>query len=148
MTTSGIMPENFQTIECPTSNCHWNETLWQDIGSSSYPKGVIAVRNPSYLLRPEAIESLFYLYRITGDEKYQDMAWVMFQTIEKHTRTQWANAGLENVMAKHPSKKDSMQSFWMAEGLKYLYLIFSETDLISLDDFVFNTEAHPFRISK
>jgi mannosyl-oligosaccharide alpha-1,2-mannosidase len=41
-----------------------------------------------------------------------------------------------------------MQSFWTAETLKYLYLIFSEPDLISLDDYVFNTEAHPFRIPK
>lgn len=40
------------------------------------------------------------------------------------------------------------QSFWIAETLKYLYLIFSEPDLISLDDYVFNTEAHPFRIPK
>lgn len=40
------------------------------------------------------------------------------------------------------------QSFWIAETLKYFYLIFSEPDLISLDDYVFNTEAHPFRLPK
>lgn len=40
------------------------------------------------------------------------------------------------------------QSFWMAETLKYFYLIFSEPDLISLDDYVFNTEAHPLRLPK
>jgi len=38
-----------------------------------------------------------------------------------------------------------MESFWMAETLKYFYLIFSEPELVSLDDFVFNTEAHPLR---
>jgi mannosyl-oligosaccharide alpha-1,2-mannosidase len=41
-----------------------------------------------------------------------------------------------------------MQSFWMAETLKYFFLVFSEPDVISLDDFVLNTEAHPFRIPK
>jgi mannosyl-oligosaccharide alpha-1,2-mannosidase len=41
---------------------------------------------------------------------------------------------------------DSMESFWMAETLKYFYLIFSEPDVLSLDDWVFNTEAHPFRL--
>jgi mannosyl-oligosaccharide alpha-1,2-mannosidase len=40
------------------------------------------------------------------------------------------------------------QSFWIAETLKYFYLVFSEPDLISLDDYVFNTEAHPLRIPK
>ena len=145
-TPSGIMPENYQAIKCP-SNCQWNETFWQEHGSF-YPKGFTAVRDPRYHLRPEAIETLFYMYRIKGDAKYQDMAWDMFQTIEKHTGTEFANAELANVMADPPPKMDFMQSFWTAEAIKYLYLIFGETNLISLDDFVFNTEAHPFRIPK
>jgi mannosyl-oligosaccharide alpha-1,2-mannosidase len=40
------------------------------------------------------------------------------------------------------------QSFWIAETLKYFYLIFSDPELISLDDYVFNTEAHPLKIPK
>lgn len=37
------------------------------------------------------------------------------------------------------------QSFWLAETLKYFYLIFSPPELISLDDYVLNTEAHPLK---
>jgi len=40
---------------------------------------------------------------------------------------------------------DEMESFWLAETLKYFYLLFSTPDVISLDDWVLNTEAHPFR---
>jgi mannosyl-oligosaccharide alpha-1,2-mannosidase len=145
-TPSGIMPENYETKRCVLPRCEWNETEWQQQESSSSPKGFIAVRDARYHLRPEAIESLFYMYRITGDIIYQDLAWDMFQTIEKQTATEFGNAALTDILSNPPPKTDFMESFWMAEGLKYLYLLFSETDLISLDEFVFNTEAHPFRI--
>ena len=39
-----------------------------------------------------------------------------------------------------------MQSFFLAETLKYLYLLFSPTTVIPLDEWVFNTEAHPLKI--
>jgi mannosyl-oligosaccharide alpha-1,2-mannosidase len=142
------MPENYQTMKCPTPDCQWNESLRQEQGNAFYPKGFTAVRDPRYHLRPEAIESLFYMYRIKGDTKYQDLAWDIFQNIEKQTGTEFANAELANVLSDPPPKMDFMQSFWTAEGIKYLYLIFSELELISLDDYVLNTEARPFRIPK
>jgi len=43
-------------------------------------------------------------------------------------------------------KTDKMETFFFAETLKYLYLIFSEAELIPLDQYVFNTEAHPLKI--
>lgn len=58
------------------------------------------------------------------------------------------NTALEDVTNNTEVRMDSMESFWMAETLKYFYLVFSEPELISLDDFVFNTEAHPFRLPK
>ena len=104
---------------------------------------------PPLPYRPEAIESLFILYRITGDETLLEDAWTMFRAIEKHTRTEYGNAALRNAMRDPPDKMDAMESFWTAETLKYFYLIFSEDpDLISLDEWVFNTEAHPFRRPK
>lgn len=73
----------------------------------------------------------------------------MFQAIINNTRTgtEYPNATLRDVMVGgSPAQVDSMESFWMAETLKFFYLIFSEPDKISLDDYVSNTEAHPFRI--
>ena len=98
-----------------------------------------------YILRPEAIESVFILYRITGDKRYQEAAWQMFQSIERATRTDIAHAAVYDVRVAVPQKSDRMESFWLAETLKYFYLIFGETGDISLDEWVLNTEAHPFK---
>ena len=145
---SGIAPENFATTPCQEpSTCKWNETHWELEGRGA-AKGFTAARDRQYHLRPEAIESLFYMHRISGEEKYQDMAWEMFQSIERQTRTKYGNAKLVDVFADPAPKTDFMESFWLCETLKYLYLIFSPPDLISLDDFVLSTEAHPFRIPK
>ena len=76
------------------------------------------------------------MYRITGDTIYQEKAWKMFQAIEKHSKTDIAYAALEDVTVLKPPKSDAMESFWPAETLKYFYLIFSEPDVISLDDYV------------
>ena len=98
--------------------------------------------------RPEAIESVFVLYRITGDESLRDRAWNMFNTIIRHSITDIAHAALEDCTKAPPTKYDRMESYWLAETLKYFYLIFSEPDVVSLDDYVLNTEAHPLRRSR
>ncbi|KAG0293545.1 hypothetical protein BGZ98_002122 [Dissophora globulifera] len=97
-----------------------------------------------YILRPETLESLWVLYRLTGEKKYQDKAWEIFQSLEANCRTKTAYSGLTNV--NQPRSYDNkMESFFLAETMKYLYLIFSTPDVISLDDFVLNTEAHPIK---
>jgi mannosyl-oligosaccharide alpha-1,2-mannosidase len=68
----------------------------------------------------------------------------MFQSITKHTLTKFGHAALSDVSVVRPPKVNSMESFWTAETLKYFWLIFSEPDVVSLDQWVFNTEAHPF----
>jgi mannosyl-oligosaccharide alpha-1,2-mannosidase len=68
--------------------------------------------------RPEAIESVFVLYRITGDTKYQDTAWNMFAAIKRASETDLSFAAISNVMVPNPPKVDSQESFWMAETLK------------------------------
>ncbi|CBY34739.1 unnamed protein product [Oikopleura dioica] len=101
--------------------------------------------NDYYILRPETVESYFYLWRLTKDEKYREWAWDVVQALEKHCRTEFGFAGLKSV--KTGQKNEIQESFLLAETLKYLYLIFSDDELISLDEFVFNTEAHPLRIN-
>lgn len=100
------------------------------------------------LQRPETIESLFYLYRLTGNKTYQDWGWEIFQSFEKYTRLADGYTSISNV--QNPANvgvKNKMESFWIAETLKYLYLLFSDDmDLVSLDTFVFNTEGHPLPI--
>ena len=88
---------------------------------------------------PEAIESMFVLYRITGDPSLADSAWRMFESIDNATRTDIAHSAIADVTlpVDHASQKlDQCESFWFAETLKYFYLIFSEPELVSLEEFV------------
>ncbi|KAJ4334438.1 hypothetical protein N0V87_006872 [Didymella glomerata] len=186
---TGISPEVFKTLPCESrTHCPWNETLWHNkilyaygskyssdpaqlASDKALPPGWTSIRDKRYLLRPEAIESVFILYRITGKQEYLDAAWDMFTAVVAHTRTLYANGQLLDVTGqtgfgdeqytvgqryrgqgpatvRRGNVEDKMESFWTAETLKYFYLIFSTPDMVSLDDWVFNTEAHPFRRPK
>lgn len=135
-TATGIMPEIFSVKKCPDddSSCDWTD---EDASQSDKHRGFTGIPDTSYQLRPEAIESVFIMYRITGDPIWQEKGWAMFQAIIKYTTTELANARLKDVTnAVNPEKTDQMESFWLAETLKYFFLLFSEPDLVSLDDFV------------
>ncbi|KAG7195741.1 mannosyl-oligosaccharide alpha-1,2-mannosidase [Scheffersomyces spartinae] len=100
------------------------------------------------LQRPETVESLFILYRLTGDVKYRKMGYEIFRNFVKYTRYVNKNGDatytcLLDVTSKN-GLKDSTESFWFAETLKYLYLLFDDTNKLPLDKYVFNTEAHAF----
>ncbi|PKK18029.1 mannosidase, alpha, class 1B, member 1 [Columba livia] len=101
------------------------------------------------LLRPETVESLFYMYRFTGDKKYQDWGWEILQNFNKYTRVPTGGyTSINNVQnPSNPEPRDKMESFFLGETLKYMFLLFSDDiDLINLDKYVFNTEAHPLPI--
>ncbi|POS68658.1 glycosyl hydrolase family 47 [Diaporthe helianthi] len=144
---TGLMPEITGFVACPTLEpCEWDEKRWAEEGDQELAKGFRHARDARYILRPEAIESIFYLFRITGREELRETAWKMFQSVVKATETGLAYSAIKDVRAKgETEKEDFMESFWTAETLKYFYLIFSPPDLISLDEWVLNTEAHPFR---
>ncbi|XP_064628473.1 mannosyl-oligosaccharide 1,2-alpha-mannosidase IA-like [Lineus longissimus] len=101
-----------------------------------------------YILRPEVIETWFYMWRLTKDQKYRDWGWEAVQGMEKHCRTEGGYSGIRDVYQVTPPKDDVQQSFFLAETLKYLYLLFSDDSLLPLDKWVINTEAHPFPINR
>ncbi|RDA92386.1 hypothetical protein CP533_4718 [Ophiocordyceps camponoti-saundersi (nom. inval.)] len=150
-TPAGIGPEVFQwaTMESGASRPPQQQQRF-------YDKSGFWTTEGSYILRPETVESIYYAYRYTGDKKWQDMAWQAFNSIVKQCRTGSGFAQLNDVMQPNGGGYiDQMQSFFLAETLKYLYLIFApDSDVqLSLHDgdkskFVFNTEAHPLRIRR
>jgi mannosyl-oligosaccharide alpha-1,2-mannosidase len=173
ITQTGIMPESFYVVPCTDpDDCPWNDDAWGAgmLQMNSFdekpsdkqlpmgerlklkaerlrmPKGMTAIGSREYKLRPEAIESVFVLYRITGDEIWREHAWTMFRAIVEQTRTEHAFSNIEDVTKNDSRKMDRMESYWIAETLKYFYLIFSSPDVVSLDEWVLNTEAHPFRL--
>jgi hypothetical protein len=103
---------------------------------------------PHYLLRPETVESFFVLYHLTGDPVYREWGWEVFQAIERYCRTQAGYGSIRDVRRTNiMAPDDKMESFFLAETLKYLYLLFDpETPIDMLHKHVFNTEAHPLRI--
>lgn len=101
------------------------------------------ITDPSYPLRPEIIESAYYLYSYSGDSKYLDMGQTYFEGLQKYCRAEHAYAAMKNVETK--DKADAMESFFFAETLKYLYLLYAPRNTVDLRKSVFNTEAHPLR---
>jgi ER degradation enhancer, mannosidase alpha-like 2 len=96
-----------------------------------------------YPLRPEIVESAYYLYHFTGDEKYLQMGKTFFEDTIKYCKTEVAYTGLKSVVTKE--KADYMHSFFFAETLKYYYLLFAPPKTLDFKKVVFNTEAHPIR---
>ncbi|MGZ8844791.1 MAG: glycoside hydrolase family 47 protein, partial [Pyrinomonadaceae bacterium] len=113
------------------------------------------VVSPAYHLRPEIVESTYYLYhygtrasRSQSSAKldanhHQQMGAMMWRDFVKHCRTDVGYAALKSVVTKE--KSDSMQSFLFAETFKYFYLLFAPPRTLDFDRVIFNTEAHPVR---
>eukprot|EP00397_Hematodinium_sp_SG-2012_P039287 GEMP01042873.1.p1 GENE.GEMP01042873.1~~GEMP01042873.1.p1 ORF type:complete len:550 (+),score=109.55 GEMP01042873.1:104-1753(+) len=97
------------------------------------------------VLRPETAESIFYLFYYTGDPRYRRMAGHIIDAFEKEARCPYGYCSIRNVLESPTTKQPDMESFFLAETLKYLYLTFvrSPKEVLDLDTFVFNTEAHP-----
>lgn len=99
-----------------------------------------------YILRPETVESFFILNKLTGDPIYREWGWEMFQSLEKFSRTEYAYGHVHDVTDPNTYAEDKMESFFLAETMKYLYLLFDpDTEIDVLNKHVFNTEAHPMR---
>ncbi|KAF1977178.1 seven-hairpin glycosidase [Bimuria novae-zelandiae CBS 107.79] len=144
---SRVMP-TFPAIYSPQVPLNHEEYVKMRLEEERLPLGVTRIKAREYILRPEAIESVWYMYRLTGDSYWREAGWRMFEAIETHTKTLHGNSAIDDVTKTSPTLNDSMESFWLAETLKYYYLLFSEEDVVSLDEWVLNTEAHPFRRPK
>src|SRR6058998_1052277 len=94
-----------------------------------------------YHLRPEIVESTYYLYHYTGDPEYQRMSKKMFDDFVKYCRAEGGYAALADVITKQ--QVDEMESFVLAETFKYFYLLFASPGTVDFDKAIFNTEAHP-----
>ncbi len=110
-----------------------------------FSKLIVVDGAAAYHLRPEISESAFYLYRMTGDALYQQMGEKIFDDLVTYCRTDVGYSHIADVRTME--KLDQMESFFLTETLKYLYLLFASKEVIDLNKYVFNTEAHPLRIS-
>lgn len=118
--------------------------MWQvnGIEPEVYDYRSHAVPYKGYALRPEIVESTYYLHHYTHDAKYLAMGRTMFRDFVRWCRTDAGYAALSDVVSK--TKKDRMESYVFAETFKYYYLLFAP-EAIDFDAVTFNTEAHPLR---
>jgi mannosidase alpha-like ER degradation enhancer 2 len=126
--------------------------MWQQHGiePEEFNYKTMTVISPGYPLRPEIVESAYYLhhYALAGGRKtdaasYAQQGQLMFADFVKYCRTEEGYAALKSVLTKEQS--DSMQSFVFAETFKYFYLLSAPPKTLDFDKVIFNTEAHPIR---
>jgi len=96
-------------------------------------------------LNPEIIESAYYLHQITGKERYLQMIQKYWSDMKNCCQNDVAFHSIENVETME--KKDYLATFFFAETLKYFYVAVADKDEFNFDDYIFNTEAHPFKKS-
>ena len=120
-------------------------TMWNQSGiePEEFDYRAMKITSPGYPLRPEIVESTYYLYHYTKDPKYLAMGEQLWRDFVKHCRTDDGYAALKDVVTKE--KSDSMQSFLFAETFKYFYLLFAPEKALDFNRVIFNTEAHPLR---
>lgn len=163
-TATGLAPEiSYFHIDNPPRQWRFDDPGWTAPYSDDFDSRApwrqdfdMHAQDVHNLQRPETVESLFYMYHITRDPMYREWGWEMFEAFRTHTAVAddvtgdvYAYASLGTVLenpVRPRSRRDNMESFWLAETLKYFYLLFSELDgtdgLPQLEDVVINTEAH------
>ncbi|KAJ7034530.1 glycoside hydrolase family 47 protein [Mycena alexandri] len=102
----------------------------------------------AYLLRPEAVETFYIMWRTTKDVKWRERGWAVFEALERNSRVRYGYTSVRYLDEDNhkPFQFDDMPSWFLAETLKYLFLLFTDEDLVPMDKWVFNTEAHPLPV--
>lgn len=147
-------PRNLKTAKSLMYTCYnyFNSSatgLAPEIGKFNDEKDLYVTEHDKfYLLRPETIESMYILNYYTHDPIYKEWAYNIFTSIKKYCKTKYGYGKYKNVYDTNAGVYDVMESFFPAETLKYLYLIFTPNnhEIIDLSKRVYNTEAHPLSI--
>ncbi|KAG6864617.1 hypothetical protein C0991_008265 [Blastosporella zonata] len=147
---SGLGPDGLKM----TPGTRWVEKVaaWEAAGRVGVPPGLKEEgprgdRNErDYDNGSPTVESLYVLWKTTGDQKWRERGYDIFVAIERHAKTQYGYASVEDVDKESVRPIDDMPSFFLAETLKYLFLLFDEGDPYPFSKWVFNTEAHPLPV--
>jgi len=149
----GTVPESYGAVAAEITH-----TCWKMYSTKSgmapeivdFSTGSMAIKDGDAfsLLRPEAVEAMYYMWYYTGDHRYREWAYGVLKSLNRSCRTTFGFSAIEGVDSNQPRMRDVCESFFFAETLKYLYLVQVDPQHLPLDQFVFNTEGHPLRIWK
>ncbi|TYZ61789.1 hypothetical protein PybrP1_004787 [[Pythium] brassicae (nom. inval.)] len=123
--------------------------VWRDFGFIPEQFNVLdwkplRGRGSRYPLRPELIESTFYMHEATQDSSWLRAGAHFVHSLQKHAKTTCGYATIADIETK--AQEDNMPSFFLSETCKYLYLLFNTTHFFRDGGYVMTTEAHPFPI--
>lgn len=146
----GTVPESYQDTAAEiTRTCRamYDTRSGLPPEIADFSKGHMAIKaNDAFsLLRPEAVEAMYYMWYYTGEHKYREWAYAVLQALNRSARTTYGFSAVEAVDSAEHSMRDVCESFFYAETLKYLFLVQADPNLVPLDQFVFNTEGHPLK---
>ena len=140
-TKTNIMPDSFSMLACSSADlknsaedCTFNPTVWP---RQEYP-GFEEVKETAMrvvVIRPEVVMSLFTLYRVTGEERWREVAWEMWEGVEQAVKERLEQAQDESV-------GDDKEFTRVVRTLKYFNLLFSEPNVLILDDWVIGSDGH------
>lgn len=147
-----IMPNTFTMLACAdalpvndSEDCSFDPEVWPKQEAPGFER----ITDKRMAFRPESIGSMFYMYRITGDPRYQDVAWDMWKGTEA-LLAEWIDSDphLKSEGAEETARTDHDDNTHhrILQTLKYFYLIFSEPEFMSLDKWVFSSGGHSFRL--
>ena len=125
---TGIGPESFAFI---SSDGNFTGGSISADQLAFYNKHGYYITGSDYINRPEVLESNFYAYRVTGNQKYLDRAASAINSFNKFLKTPTGFAGINDVNDPNTSKIDDTPSFWFAEVLKYLSVLCRLVFLVS-----------------
>lgn len=146
----GTVPESYKTTAAEITRTCWamyNTRTGLPPEIADFSKGKLAIKkNDAFsLLRPEAVEAMYYMWYYTGDHQYREWAHTFLEALNRHARTSYGYSAVESVDSEEHSLRDVCESFFYAETLKYLFLVQADPELVPLDQYVFNTEGHPLK---
>ncbi|CUG22805.1 glycoside hydrolase, putative [Bodo saltans] len=142
-------PEHLKLAEDIANTCH---AMYATTATKLAPDVAhvgphsISSGDPKFILRPETVETYFYLWRVTRNPKYREWGAEVLDACDRHLKVDRGYVGSTNVNVVPTPHNDMLETFWLAETLKYLLLLFSDDSALDLKEFVLNTEAHPLRI--
>merc|ERR1719506_1356299 len=146
----GSIPESYQSTAAEiTRTCSTMYDTRTGLAPeiADFSKGHMSIKSADAfsLLRPEAVEAMYYMWYYTGEHKYREWANAVLQALNRSARTTYGFSAVESVDSHEHTMRDVCESFFYAETLKYLFLIQADPNLVPLDQYVFNTEGHPLK---
>ena len=134
---AGIMPELAEVVACPgTEACEWDEGRWEEASlERGLPRPWTSVRDGGWRLRPEAVESLFVMWRVAGEEEWVERAWRMWEAVEKAAGGEdGVFAMVEDVRVEGGRRVDSMEVSFPLLLCLVLSVMLTETELLDCRD--------------